>query len=100
MSLPHEWRLEDGGEDEDGGDELNSSGRGAGPSSSKGMAGSAGLSVRQIKEILDAAGVDYSDCTEKAELQARPPAWPACHPLRPCETHREQAQARRSGAGP
>lgn len=35
------------------------------------MAGGAGLSVKKIKEILDAAGVDYSDCTEKAELQAR-----------------------------
>ncbi|GAB5358734.1 hypothetical protein AAMO2058_000484000 [Amorphochlora amoebiformis] len=32
---------------------------------------SANLSVRQIKEILDAAGVDYSDCTEKKDLIKR-----------------------------
>eukprot|EP01052_Picozoa_sp_SAG31_P056504 SAG31_NODE_16213_length_718_cov_1.098546_1_plen_102_part_10 len=29
------------------------------------------LSVKDIKKILDAAGVDYSDCTEKSELQER-----------------------------
>ena len=32
---------------------------------------SSGLSVKKIKEILDAAGVDYSDCSEKSELEAR-----------------------------
>ena len=52
MSLPHEWRLEDGGEDEDGGDELNSSGRGAGPSSSMGMAGSAGSGEPSVHQTL------------------------------------------------
>ena len=35
------------------------------------MSAGAGLSVKQIKEILDAAGVDYSDCTEKSELLGR-----------------------------
>ena len=29
------------------------------------------LSVKQIKSILEAAGVDYSDCSEKSELIAR-----------------------------
>ena len=30
-----------------------------------------GLSVKQIKQILEAAGVDYSDCSEKHELDER-----------------------------
>mmetsp|Transcript_16798 Transcript_16798/g.20178 ORF Transcript_16798/g.20178 Transcript_16798/m.20178 type:complete len:306 (-) Transcript_16798:79-996(-) len=30
-----------------------------------------GLSVRQIKEILDKAGIDYSDCCEKKDLAKR-----------------------------
>mmetsp|Transcript_19677 Transcript_19677/g.29378 ORF Transcript_19677/g.29378 Transcript_19677/m.29378 type:complete len:292 (-) Transcript_19677:148-1023(-) len=30
-----------------------------------------GLSVKQIKEILDKAGVDYSDCFEKKDLEKR-----------------------------
>lgn len=34
------------------------------------MSGS-GLSVKKIKEILDAAGVNYADCSEKSELEAR-----------------------------
>ena len=27
------------------------------------------LSVKQIKQILEAAGINYSDCTEKKELE-------------------------------
>jgi hypothetical protein len=30
-----------------------------------------GLSVKQIKEILEQAGVNYSDCSEKSELEQR-----------------------------
>ena len=30
-----------------------------------------GLPVKQIKQILEAAGVDYSDCSERHELEAR-----------------------------
>ncbi len=29
------------------------------------------LSVKQIKQILESAGVNYSDCTEKYELEER-----------------------------
>ena len=29
------------------------------------------MSVKDMKKILEAAGVDYSDCTEKSELSAR-----------------------------
>lgn len=30
-----------------------------------------GLSVKTIKTILESAGVDYSDCSERSELEAR-----------------------------
>jgi hypothetical protein len=29
------------------------------------------MSVKQIKQILEASGVGYADCTEKSELEAR-----------------------------
>mmetsp|Transcript_1875 Transcript_1875/g.4312 ORF Transcript_1875/g.4312 Transcript_1875/m.4312 type:complete len:295 (-) Transcript_1875:264-1148(-) len=35
------------------------------------MSSTDGLSVRQIKEILDKAGVDYSDCFERKDLAKR-----------------------------